>query len=289
MEWISPLFEERMEWISLLFEERWMVCFLMFFLDLGTKLGMNAYFGKPKSLLHSNIDIIPGVLYLTLTYNTGAAYGSGANMGPWMRILFACVSFIAGVVIIYFLAKYFKKLSGWKRYAIYLILAGDWGNFIDRAFYWNKDGIYGVIDWIGVGNSSWPSFFQYVCNWADVCLTIGAVILVLAFIIEWVVEEKKQKQAVDEAMNKSKVGEAGSSYAVAEQMMEEEEQKAIKEEKSEAEVETKTEERTLSDVLRSDESISKEDKTEDKTNVEEEKKEDDGEFSSLSDFLKGEK
>lgn len=221
-------------------------CFLMFFLDLGTKLGMNAYFGNPKSLLHSNIDIIPGVLYLTLTYNTGAAYGSGANMGPWMRILFACVSFIAGVVIIYFLAKYFKKLSGWKRYAIYLILAGDWGNFIDRAFYWN----HGVIDWIGVGNSSWPSFFQYVCNWADVCLTIGAVILVLAFIIEWAVEEKKQKQAVDEAMNKSKVGEVGSSYAVAEQMMEEEEQKAAKEEKSEDEVETKTEERTLSDVLR---------------------------------------
>lgn len=249
---------------------------------------MNAYFGNPKSPLHSNIDIIPGVLYLTLTYNTGAAYGSGANMGPWMRILFACVSFIAGVVIIYFLAKYFKKLSGWKRYAIYLILAGDWGNFIDRAFYWNKD-VYGVIDWIGVGNTSWPSFFQYVCNWADVCLTIGAVILVLAFIIEWVVEEKKQKQAVDEAMNKSKVGEVGSSYAVAEQMMEEEEQKAAKEEKSEVEVETKTEERTLSDVLRSDESIPKEDKVEEKTNVEEEKKEDDGEFSSLSDFLKGEK
>lgn len=132
-----------------------------------------------------------------------------------------------------------------------------------------------------------------MCNWADVCLTIGAVILVLAFIIEWAVEEKKQKQAVDEAMNKSKVGEVGSSYAVAEQMMEEEEQKSAKEEKSEAEVETKTEERTLSDVLRSDESIPKEDKTEDKTeektNVEEEKKEDDGEFSSLSDFLKGEK
>lgn len=50
----------------------------------------------------------------------------------------------------------------------------------------------------------------------------------------------------------------------------------------------------MSDVLRSDESISKEDKaedkaedkTEEKTNVEEEKKEDDGEFSSLSDFLK---
>lgn len=77
-------------------------CFLMFFLDLGTKLGMNAYFGDPKSPLHSNIDIIPGVLYLTLTYNTGAAYGSGANMGPWMRILFACVSFIAGVAIITF-------------------------------------------------------------------------------------------------------------------------------------------------------------------------------------------
>lgn len=132
-----------------------------------------------------------------------------------------------------------------------------------------------------------------MCNWADVCLTIGAVILVLAFIIEWVVEEKKQKQAVDEAMNKSKVGEVGSSYAVAKQMMEEEEQKAAKEGKSEAEVETKTEERTLSDVLRSDESIPKEDKveekTEDKTNVEEKKKEDDGEFSSLSDFLKGEK
>ena len=59
-------------------------CFLMFFLDLGTKLGMNAYFGNPVSPLHSNVDIIPGVLYLTLTYNTGAAYGSGKDFSWFM-------------------------------------------------------------------------------------------------------------------------------------------------------------------------------------------------------------
>lgn len=252
--------------------------FLMFFLDLGTKLGLNAYFGNPNDMAHPDVVIIPNVLKLTLTYNTGAAYGTGANMGPAMRIIFACVSFIVGVVIIVLLAKYFKKLADWKLYAIYLILAGDWGNFIDRAFYWNPHGIYGVIDWIAVGGPNWPGFLQFVCNWADVCLTFGAIILVVGYIIEWANEKYQENNREAEYQLKKKMGEEGGSYLMAENLMKED----IKKESVKS---TEDKKKALDELEtnKAEEKARKESKNEKK----DENKLDS--MSSLSDFLKGDK
>lgn len=245
-------------------------CLLMFFVDLGTKLWANAYFGNPEKPLHEEIDIIPNVLYLTLVYNTGAAYGAGANMGPAMRIVFACLSFVVGVIIIYFMAKYFDKMSSWMRYGVYLILAGDFGNFIDRAFYWDENGIYGVIDWIGVGNASWPSFLRYVCNWADICLTVGAVIFVISYIVYWYKENNTDGQKVEKKPSEQ----IGGSYAMAEKMMEEESNKVETPRKKDMEKKLELPRDEASDKHGESSSDSKEEEPD--------------EDSSLSDILKGE-
>lgn len=258
--------------------------FLMFFLDLGTKLGMNAYFGNPNTPLHPDIVLLPNTLSLTLTYNTGAAYGTGANLGPTMRILFACVSFIAGSVIIYLLVKYFKRLNDWKLYAIYLILAGDWGNFIDRAFYWNRDGIYGVIDWIAVGGDGWPSFLRFVCNWADVCLTVGAIMFVLIYLIEWIQEKNNEKKNESDYLAKKEQEEEGGSYLTAEKRMYESQER--KTETPQATAENKPQETDLSNVLKNNGAMTKKEESKKEERAREKREED---YSSLSDFLKGDK
>lgn len=259
-------------------------CFLMFFIDLGTKLGMNAYFGSPKNMLHDQIDIIPGVLYLTLVYNTGAAYGAGSNMGPGMRITFACLSFIVAIGIIIAMIKYFDKMNVWLRYSAYLILAGDLGNFIDRACYWDNNGIYGVVDWIGVGNSSWPSFLTYVCNWADICLVFGAIMFVISYIVYWNSENKKSKMAY-ETPKKEEKQEIGSSYAMAEKMMNEELEKEETSNHPSKVIEEKKDKCESDDIVATKASNSS-NKNEIKSTKKDAKQKDAD--SSLSDLLKGE-
>lgn len=179
---------------------------LVFLLDLITKLSMNAYFGGVGSKkVKDDVQIIPNVLELTLIYNTGMSYGWLDDAGTGGRIALAIISFVAGVVIFILMWKYRNKLNGLKYYSIFLILAGDWGNFIDRAFYWNKDGIYGVIDWIRIGNSSWPSIFTYVCNIADISLTIGVILLIISFIcdgIKELINDNKKKKEFKENQDK---------------------------------------------------------------------------------------
>lgn len=263
-------------------------CLLMFFADLGTKLGMNAYF-KGQVNPSNPVKLIPSVLELTLTYNTGAAWGTGAG-NPTMRIIFAILSFVVGCVVIYLLAKYFDRLSPWKRYAIYLILAGDWGNFIDRAFYWGQiAGINGVVDWISVGNESWPAVFTYVCNWADICLTLGAVILVLAFIIEYFKDANKEKKATQEYLDRKKLDEVGNSYAAAEREMNDEIE-AKEEKKMSGKADAVKSEDDLGDFLKeADNNVDGSEKKSDGENSEKDKGNvQDESFDSLSDFLKGE-
>lgn len=235
---VLPFFRELPKNFLLFLKKGGWFFFLMFFLDLSTKLGMNAYFGNPSTPSNPDVVIFPDWLKLTLVYNTGAAYGAGGNMGPAMRIVFACVSFAVGCAIVYVLARFLPKIDAWKRYALYLILAGDWGNFIDRAFYWNPEGIYGVIDWISVGEAGWPSFLQFVCNWADVCLTFGAIVLAGSYLVDWGREFAERRAKEREALKKvegktsSREGEE-ASYATAEERMEKEMRPSFKGEKGE--------------------------------------------------------
>ena len=69
-------------------------------------------------------------------------------------------------IIIYIMFK--KKPSGKMFYiSAALIIGGGIGNLIDRIFY----GF--VVDYISV------SFFPPVCNFADYCITVGTILLIV--------------------------------------------------------------------------------------------------------------
>ncbi|MFM9964148.1 MAG: signal peptidase II [Planctomycetaceae bacterium] len=111
------------------------------------------------------------------SFNEGALWGVGQGL-TW---LFAALSVVATVVIIYCLLKTSAGLSNWLTVALCLVLSGTLGNLYDRL------GLYGytnaetglpyraVRDFLlfTFGNYSWPVF-----NFADVFLVTGTGMLV---------------------------------------------------------------------------------------------------------------
>ena len=160
--------------------------FIAFFLDLITKLALQASLdvGERIPLITDGDGNI--ILGLTLTYNTGMGYGFLEGQ----RALLATLSGVAGAIMVAYLIYHFDRKSWPLRYGLYLMIAGCFGNFIDRAFY-----PQGVIDWIQIGNSYWPSAFTFVCNIADIALTAGVIVLIVGLIVVYTKEEIRAKRA----------------------------------------------------------------------------------------------
>lgn len=128
----------------------------------------------------SSFTVIPGLFKLTYVENKGAAFGMLSN-ARWVFILFTIAVII---VLIYVL---FKKRIKSKLFntSLILIVGGGIGNLIDRIFYGY------VIDYLSV------SFFPPVCNFADYCITAGAVLLVI-YLLFFSDSFKKEKDIKNE-------------------------------------------------------------------------------------------
>lgn len=156
---------------------------LLFVIDLVSKLCAQEFL-----TYRTPVVLIPGFLQLTLTYNTGMAFGMGGNT-TLSRVLLALVSWIALIVLLFIIIFYSHKQDGFIRATLMVLLAGDLGNLIDRTFYET-----GVIDFIDVTPAiSWMGIF----NIADSCLVVGILMLIGYFIYSWIkeaIEEHKSKQ-----------------------------------------------------------------------------------------------
>ena len=65
------------------------------------------------------------------------------------------------------------------------MIAGAFGNLIDRAFYWPKTtGFDGVIDWIIFKFGSWE-FAMF--NIADSCLVIGIIVVIVKMVVDEII------------------------------------------------------------------------------------------------------
>ena len=108
------------------------------------------------------VRLIPGVLSLTYTTNSGGAFGLGRS-APW---LFAGATVVVTAVIVVFS---FRPMRSTVAAALGLILGGALGNLADRAL--NGPGFGGpVTDFIDF--LVWPIF-----NLADSAIVIGALLL----------------------------------------------------------------------------------------------------------------
>jgi len=111
-------------------------------------------------LLNSPVPVIKGVFYLTLVHNRGAAFGVLKDQVP----LFILAALIAVILIYFNLRKNKHRQPFVYNLSLGLILAGAFGNLIDRLLYGH------VVDFLDF--RIWPVF-----NIADSAISIGAVIL----------------------------------------------------------------------------------------------------------------
>jgi len=114
---------------------------------------------------NETITIIPKFFYLTYVKNTGGAF-SILNNNTWFLLLI-------GLIFILFLFNYIikkEKFNSLEKIYLGLIIGGTLGNLIDRITYGS------VIDYIGViiGSYYFPVF-----NIADICIVIGAILLII--------------------------------------------------------------------------------------------------------------
>ncbi|ATG56599.1 signal peptidase II [Brachybacterium ginsengisoli] len=105
------------------------------------------------------------VLQLTLLYNTGAAWGMGAEITPVVTCL--QIAIVIGVLV--FAVKVVR--SGWYTLALGLILGGALGNIHDRLLRDPSPFHGAVVDFLELPN--WPVF-----NVADMGVVGGAVLVV---------------------------------------------------------------------------------------------------------------
>jgi signal peptidase II len=130
--------------------------FLAYGLDRVTKILAEA------ALPGSPIELVPGVLSLRFTTNSGGAFSIGQR-APWF---FVGVSAVVAVVII---ATAFRHTSRWVGASLGLVLGGALGNLTDRVI--RAPGVRGrVVDFIDF--HIWPVF-----NLADTAIVVGAILL----------------------------------------------------------------------------------------------------------------
>ncbi len=127
-----------------------------------------------------NIIIIPNILNIHTVQNTGGAFGVGeGNTG--MFIITNLV--VLGLIIrfVYLQKDFMDKAT---LYTLFLILAGGFGNVIDRI----SRGY--VVDFINIFPSiNFPKF-----NFADIYITVGWVILAFIFALYSYKEIKNSKR-----------------------------------------------------------------------------------------------
>ena len=121
------------------------------------------------------IDVIRGFLQLRYAENPGAAWSLFASVSESIRIpFFIGIKTLAVAVMVWF----YRKLAGSSRliaWSLAVLTGGTLGNLVDRIHHRN------VVDFIRVhyGRFSWPTF-----NVADIAITVGVTLMVIALITE---------------------------------------------------------------------------------------------------------
>ena len=131
--------------------------------------------------LGGSVPFIPHFLEFTYIKNTGAAF-SILEEHTWLLTVFSAI--IVLIIAWLILKKFFTNWVG--MLSATLIMAGGVGNLIDRA-------VFGyVTDMIRTLFMDFPVF-----NFADCCITVGVVLLVIYVLFFCKEEPKEEKHGTD--------------------------------------------------------------------------------------------
>lgn len=135
-----------------------------------------------KMHLYESVTVIPHVLSFTYITNDGAAWGM-LDDHRWVFMVLSVVGIVA------FSLYLFGKREGnrWIDLGLAFVIGGGVGNMIDRVF------LGEVVDFLDATFMDVFGGFP-IFNGADCFVCVGAVMLLIALVVEMVREGKKEKQ-----------------------------------------------------------------------------------------------
>lgn len=119
------------------------------------------------------VPVIPDYFFLVQAHNTGAAFSLLENNNHFFIILSIIALVVIGVLI-----RRGVFSDRWMAIGIALLLAGIFGNLLDRILHGH------VIDFLLVNLHVWPANPWPVFNVADSCICIAAGIFVIRSFFE---------------------------------------------------------------------------------------------------------
>ncbi len=127
------------------------------------------------------------IFSLTHIRNSGAGWSILEGKTVFLTAFTAVV--IVAIAAYIFVRR--KKIGSLELLALLFIIAGGAGNLIDRVrmLIEGTDSFSGVIDYIKLDFMSFPVF-----NFADCCVTLGAVLFCLAVVIDEVKNSKEKRK-----------------------------------------------------------------------------------------------
>lgn len=129
----------------------------------------------------SPLNIIEGFFRLRYVENDGAAF----SMLRGKQVFFVVITIAAFAVLVYMLKKrYISGKLGY--YAVAFITGGALGNFIDRV---RLGYVVDMFDWCWI---NFPVF-----NFADLCITAGAILFIVMSYLDYKKEAAEKKDNAD--------------------------------------------------------------------------------------------
>ncbi|MDO4742583.1 MAG: signal peptidase II [bacterium] len=147
---------------------------------------LSKYLITQNFILGESIPVINGVLNFTYINNMGAAFGIMKNQ-TWLLL---AVTVVVTVICFCILIKktYRSKIVFW---GILLIISGGLGNIVDRVF---RNG--NVVDFLELDFIRFPVF-----NVADCAIVVGAGLLILYFIVDFIGELRRENNIEQNSLN----------------------------------------------------------------------------------------
>ena len=132
------------------------------------------WISRTKLTKFESYPVIDGFFHFTYVENRGAAFGMLQNK----TCFFVLITFVVVGYMIYFTKKN-KNIDKKLTFVLSIITAGAIGNLIDRI-------------WLGfvVDMFDFRGIWQFVFNFADICVVVGGILLIFLIIKDKEILEK---------------------------------------------------------------------------------------------------
>ena len=155
---------------------------VLFALLLTLDLVSKHLIDKSLGTVGASKEIIHGFISFIYVHNSGAAWGIFSGRSIFLIIISIIVIALFIAFYVLRLRKFKDKISLWLSVSLGFIAGGCFGNLIDRI-------AFGYVrDFINFDFMNFPVF-----NVADICLTVGIILLFIYFIFFYSKEEKLLK------------------------------------------------------------------------------------------------